>query len=103
LGTYKRAEERERARRANARSIYAVVLTWTSDGPNLLLNFLDPKTRLPLTRQRVVQDPKAVVGLVQRSLTDIGHGPKEFLFRKALEAGRGELEIEISGAQFARL
>ena len=101
MGHMKRAEARERLLRTRLRSTYSVVLSWRTDGPDLLLNVLDPKTRLPLTSQRVLRDPETIAGMVDRSIRPLRADPREIAFRRALAAGWGEIEVEISGVQFA--
>jgi hypothetical protein len=70
---------------------------------DLPVNFLDPRSRLPLTRQRVLHDKSTVLGLVSRSLSDIGRGPRYTLLLKELEGGSGEIEIRVSSEQYAKL
>jgi hypothetical protein len=80
-----------------------VVLTWKTNYQDLLVNFLDPRSRLPLTRQRVLHDKSTVLGLVARSLSDIGRGPRYTLLLKDLEGGSGEIEVRVSAEQYAKL
>jgi hypothetical protein len=99
----KRAEERERLLRSRLYRTHTVVLTWKRVGSALLVDFLDPRSRLPLTRQRIYRDPATIMGLVDRSATPVGSGPRATLFHKALEIGRGEIELEVSREQYERL
>ena len=103
MGHNKRAEAREAAFRAKVGELRRVVITWKVDGPNWLVNFLDPRSRLLLTRQRVYQSPEPVRGMVARSMTTLSEGPRKVLFSKALEKGCGEIEVEITSTQFHRL
>jgi hypothetical protein len=99
MGQMKRSAERERILRSMA---HPIVIKWKTDGPNWLVNFLDPRSRLPLTRQRVYSSPEPIQGLVARSLTILG-GPKKTIFEQNLLSGRGEIEVEISGEQYVKL
>ena len=85
------------------RTTHSIVIKWKRDETVLLVNFLDPRSRLPISYQRVWHDTQHIVGLVERSLTDLGHGPKLYLFRKALADGHGEIEIEVTDEQYKRL
>lgn len=103
MGHMKRAEERERLLRTKLRSTYSIVITWRTDCDHLLVNFLDPRTRLPLTHQRVFHSPETISELVEKSLTPMRSGPRAILFSQALKAGKGEIDIEISGEQYEKL
>ena|GEM_PF-4799067 len=80
-----------------------IVITWKRDGPKWLVNFIDARSRLPLTRQRVYQSPETIRGFVARSMTALAEGPRKAIFVKDLERGCGEIEVEITGVQFDRL
>lgn len=81
----------------------SVIVTWKANDHDLLVNFLDPRSRLPITRQRVFHDKATVLGLIQRSLSDFGRGPRYILLMKDLERGNGEVEIIVSAEQYAKL
>lgn len=102
MGQMKRAEERERLLRTKLGSSHAIVITWRTDEHVLLVNFLDPRSRLPLTRQRVFHSKETLHGLVERSMTPLG-GPRKVFFEKSLLVGRGEIEVEVSGEQYVKL
>ncbi len=102
MGTNRRAEEREFHRRA-ARN-FGVILTWQErDAGRWFVDFLDPDTRQAVTRQRVYGSAAIIAGLVARSQTDLGHGPRRAFFDYQLAEGQGEVQIELSPAQYERL
>ena len=80
-----------------------VLLTWKRESDDWLVNFLDVRSRLPLGRQRVVKAPTTIKGLVDRSLTRANGGPREKIFKHALEVGHGEIEIEVTSEQFGAI
>lgn len=99
----KRAIERERLLREKLHRTHAIVVTWRTVETNLLVNFLDARSRLPVTHQRVWNSLETVAGIVERSIDPPRNGPRLALFQRALQDGRGEIEILVSGEQFGRL
>lgn len=67
------------------------------------MNFLDNRSRLPVTRQRVYKRPETVLGLIERSLTGLRPGPARRTLLDRLQSGRGEAEIEVSAEQYIGL
>lgn len=103
MGQMRRAEERERLLRQRLTSTHSLILTWRTNDQDLLVNFLDVRSRLPICRQRVFHSKQTIIDLVNRTLTPVKGGPKLFLFTKALHEGNGEIQIEITGEQFMKL
>jgi hypothetical protein len=103
MGEMKRAEARERAIREARGEVRQIVIAWKCDGPKWLVNFVDARSRRPLTRQRVYASAEPIRGFVARSLSGVKDGPDKSLFQHNLVKGFGEIEVEISGVQFERL
>ncbi|WP_263377677.1 hypothetical protein [Granulicella paludicola] len=59
-------------------------------------------SKLPIGKQWQMDSPEAVEGLVSRSRTALGAGPG-VMFKRALAEGAGEVRIEITGEQYARI
>jgi hypothetical protein len=49
-----------------------------------------------------MESAEAVEGLVKRSRTSLGAGPG-VMFKRALDEGGGEVTLEITGEQYARI
>lgn len=103
MGHNRRAEERERIDRLKAGRTHSVVITWNLHLGDWLVNFLEPKSRLPLSRQRVYGTAEPIRGMVDRSITKARGGPRHIIFTTGLQAGKGEIEVEISATQFHKL
>lgn len=103
MGGNRRAEEREERLRAKLGTLHRIVIKWHRDDGSYFVDFLEPRSRLPLTRQRVYPSSDIIAGLVGRSAIALGHGPRRITFYKGLEAGFGEIEVEITGEQYAKL
>ena len=103
MGINRRAMARSEMMEEKLSDSKSVVLTWKTHDQDLLVNFIDPRSRLPLKRQRVLHDKSTVLGLVERSRSEIGRGLRYTLLLKDLERGSGEIEIKVSAEQYARL
>lgn len=84
-------------------TLYRIVIKWRRDDENYLVDFLDPRSRLPLSHQRRYRSSDTIAALVGRSATALGHGPRRIVFYRGLEDGHGEIEVEISAEQYAKL
>lgn len=103
MGFMKRAAERERNRPSDPSRSYCVVLTWKRDGELWLVNFLHPRSRMPVSRQRIIRSASAITGMVERTLTKVSGGPQRAMFLASLERGAGELEVRLTAEQYIAL
>ena len=67
-----------------------------------IVDFLDTTTKLPVSRQWRFPSADVIKSLVSKSKTRL-NGPREKFFHIALESGKGELLLEITGEQFVSL
>ncbi len=79
-----------------------VIMQFHRDDSVWLVTFLDWTSKLPLGKQWQLDGADAVEGLVKRSRTDL-RGAACAMFKHALAAGVGEVQIEVSGEQYARI
>lgn len=103
MGINKRQYMREEQRRIAAGRTHQIIIKWELHIGDWLVNFLDPRSRLPLSRQRVYPNYEPIIGMVSRSITNVQGGPKGIIFRKGLDEGKGEIQIEISDEQMRKL
>jgi hypothetical protein len=103
MGTLPRRDRFEMRMRQRAGHTHRVILTWETIDDELLLNVLNAESRLPETRQRLLKQPSTIYDLVQRSICGTPPSPRTMALRQNIVAGRGEIEIEITGKQYARM
>lgn len=103
MGEMKRAEARERLLRTTLATSKTVVLKWRTADHILVVDFLDPRSRQPITLTRRWRDPATLLGLINRSLSALRPGPRAVMVKRQIEEGAGELEILVTAEQYARL
>ncbi len=93
------------AARARLHSTYNVVLDWkTDEGTGLLrVNFLDKNSKLPITKQRIWTDKRSIMVAVNKGVSPPKGGPRLILLQRSIEAGHGQIEIEISSDAYQKL
>ena len=65
-------------------------------------DFLDPKSKIPVGRQRRFETADTIRSMVAKTHTALG-GTKKVMFERSLSIGAGELLLDITGEQFIKL